>query len=69
MSVSTDEKGEFDFEDLPLQRVSVSAKAQGLYPSAPLKIDLASQPEYELEIVLTEQVLAQSVVVTGTASQ
>lgn len=69
LSATTDEKEEFDFDDLPMQRLSVTAQAQGYYPSAPLKIDLAAQPEYDLEIVLTERLLAQSVVVTGAASE
>lgn len=69
LSSAADEDGEFVIEDLPLQRLTLVAKAPGFFPSAPLKISLTDQPEYELEIVLTEQVLAQSVVVTGTGTE
>lgn len=69
LSAAADQDGEFVIEDLPLQRLTLVAKAPAFFPSAPLKINLADQPEYELEFVLTEQVLAQSVVVTGTGTE
>lgn len=64
----TDDDGEFQFTDLPLVQISITATADGYYASTPLKLNLASEPEYELEIVLTERVFARTIVVTATAA-
>jgi len=61
--------GEFDFDDLPRQELTFAAEAPGFYPSASVKVDLARRPEYWLEITVVSQVLAQSVVVTGTGTE
>ena len=69
LTTVTDDDGEFQFTDLPLVQISITATADGYYASTPLKLNLASEPEYELEIVLTERVLAQTIVVTATAAE
>lgn len=67
---TTDETGQFRITGLPLINLEITVTARGFRSGLRAQADLTSQPERSVEFVLdVDQVLEQSVVVTGSGTQ
>lgn len=62
--------GRFQFLDVPLEKIALTVTAKGFFSGVKTTVDLSSQPETDVEVVLKRAgVFEQSVVVTGSGQQ